>query len=96
MDFIEFSKTELTWFSIIVCIMFIVMVIYFQLATNKFVKDNECYISHVKECLECHKFNLTYLYCSGFCVEQQRGDEDYFCRWNLNKNCWDLPRECIT
>lgn len=57
-------------------------------------RDYNCYISHVQECLDCHNLNLTYLLCSGFCVNLQSDDDEYYCRWGLNKSCWDLPKEC--
>lgn len=55
-----------------------------------------CYIYHVQECLDCQKQNLTYLLCSGFCVQPSSQDLDgKGCPViHPTKNCFDLPKEC--
>jgi len=43
----------------------------------------DCYDYHVWECEECHKDNLTFAVCSGFCYEDDGTDN----------NCMVTPRE---
>lgn len=59
-------------------------------------KNYECYISHVKECLDCHRLNDTYLLCSGFCATPREQDLDGLgCSVvHPTKDCFDLPKEC--
>ena len=59
-------------------------------------KNYGCYIYHVQECLNCQQQNLTYLLCSGFCVEPSAQDLDgKGCPViHPTVNCFDLPKEC--
>jgi hypothetical protein len=63
---------------------------------EKIKKDYACYTFHVQECLDCHKENLTYLLCSGFCVKPSLQDFDKKGCPVVNplNNCSDLPQEC--
>jgi len=59
--------------------------------------DFDCYKFHVKECLSCHDKNLTYLLCSGFCVEPDEDDlnnNNTICVVHPQEDCFDLPMEC--
>ena len=65
--------------------------------TEELKRDYGCYIFHVQECLNCQEKNLTYLWCSGFCVEPSPQDLDgKGCPViHPSKNCFDLPKECV-
>ena len=64
--------------------------------TKQNEKDLSCYNWHLQECLDAHSQNLTYLLCSGFNVPPQSDDNEYFCRFNPNRSCYDIPKECLT
>lgn len=83
-------------FAIGVIIILIFSLIYSYYSFNELKRDYGCYIFHVQECLNCHQQNLTYLLCSGFCVEPSIQDFDGKGCPVVNplNNCFDLPKEC--
>ena len=57
-------------------------------------RDFNCYISHVRECLDCNSKNLSYALCSGFCFEPREMDKEIFCVTHPEEDCFELPKEC--
>lgn len=69
-------------FSFIIGI-FLVIGIVFLFSNSK--KDFHDF--HVKECEYCHEMNMTFLLCSGFCVEQRGDERDNFCAISPIEDC---------
>ena len=55
--------------------------------------ESDCYDFHVWECNECHKLNKTFLYCSGWCIDERSQGG---CGINPEEKCEDaIPHGCV-
>ena len=69
-----------------------IIVLLFLVPINEF---KDCYDMYVIECNDCHSKNMSYLLCSGFCIESNNISER--CETDLDKSCEDnIPKNyCV-